>query len=71
MVGGGGGAEPGMGDAAPAGEASAGVLATTAYRKAMQRGDDAAAFEAFKEMLAAADDELGGAEPMAEELPPV
>lgn len=59
-------AEPVEGDAEPTAEAGSGVLAMAAFRKALERGDDAAAFEAFTEMLLAADAELGD---MPEEEP--
>jgi hypothetical protein len=55
-------AEPGMGDRKAemdeGHEAGGGVLATTAFCKAHMRGDYKAAYEAFKEMLLAADQDL-------------
>jgi hypothetical protein len=62
-------AEPMEGEADPATEAGPGVLAATAFRKALERGDDAAAYEAFKEMLAAADEELSADAPLEEPMP--
>jgi hypothetical protein len=60
--------EPG-GEAEPAPDASAGVLATTAFCKAKDRGDYEAAYEAFKEMLQTAAGELDGEEPEDESMP--
>ena len=55
-------ADPAEGDAEPMADSSSGVLATTAFCKAKDRGDYEAAYEAFKDMLAAADDDLAMSE---------
>lgn len=54
----------------PSSSGSAGALATEAFCKAKDAGDYDGAFQAFLEMLLAADAEIGPNSPDDEEAPP-